>query len=89
MADLSQSTPVKSLDGTVQPLEINPAKLAPASMDSLPSRPKLDTEMSAKGTLPPSGQTLTGKQEHCEWARPKTRMMKGAKIDCSKTSNEN
>lgn len=73
MANLSPSTPVKSLDGTVRPLENNAAPLIPSSMDSLPSRPKLDLEISSKSALPPSGQTLTGKQEHCEWARSKTK----------------
>ncbi|MCJ1468298.1 hypothetical protein MMC07_006926 [Pseudocyphellaria aurata] len=64
MADLSQSTPVKSLDGSIRPLQNDAGKFIPSSNDSLPLRPKSDNQMSSKGTLPPSGQTLTGKQEH-------------------------
>lgn len=73
MADLSQSTLVKSLDGTVRPLENHAAQPTTSGMDSLPSRPKLDPEISSKPALPPSDQTLTGKQEHCEWTRSKTK----------------
>lgn len=66
MADLSSSTPVKSLDGTVRPLEKNAAKLTPPSNDALLSGLKLETQISSKPSLPPSDQALTGKQEHCE-----------------------
>ena len=70
MAHLPEGTPVKALDGTVQPINEglnSPQGPSNASLQhSLPSRLK---EIS-KDSLPPAGQILTGKQEHCKSAHP-------------------
>lgn len=52
---------VKTLDGTIH----SPGATLSASTP-LPSRPKLNAAASYKESVPPSGQALTGKQEHCE-----------------------
>ncbi|MCJ1474322.1 hypothetical protein MMC13_002980 [Lambiella insularis] len=59
MTTLSQETPIKSLDGTIQTV----GGASSHSTDALPSRPMLNGTSSAK-SLPPPGHILTGKQEH-------------------------
>ena len=71
MADISKDTPVKSLDGTIQPLNGSlasaPKSSSNASLEQkLPSRPKPNRTVSSKKSLPRPGQILTGRQEHCQ-----------------------
>ena len=58
MSELTSGTPVKALDGTIQP--VNGAPTVPAT--SLPTRTK---PSSSKDAQLSSRQILTGKQEHC------------------------
>ena len=72
MASLSKETPVKSLDGQIKPLNSSlasaPKLSGNASLEqTLPSRLKSHGTSSSKDSIPPSGQILTGKQEHCQF----------------------
>ena len=69
MVELSRELPVKALDGSVQPLDravsISPSPANNGSTEhDLPKRVK-QSSMSSKISIPPAGQILTGKQEHC------------------------
>lgn len=46
-------------------------RIAPSIIDGLPSRTTVGMRTTTDAKLPLSDQTLTGKQEHCEWALPK------------------
>lgn len=63
-------------------------RIAPSIINGLPSRSKVDMRTTADAKLPVSDQTLTGKQEHCEWALP-TPDGHWGKPNCSKISSEN
>lgn len=59
------STSIKHLDGTIQDLNVSPSSVTRRQNDvSLPSRPNVEASKSSKDSVPPPGQTLTGKQEH-------------------------
>ena len=59
------STSIKHLDGTVQDITVGPGSVASRKNHvSLPSRPNIEASKSSKDSVPPPGQTLTGKQEH-------------------------
>lgn len=74
MVELTKGTPVKALDGTVQPLGAAPnIILQPRNNGSteydLPTRVK-QSSTSSTNSVPQPGQILTGKQEHCESSVP-------------------
>ena len=59
------STNVKELDGAIQDLNSGSSPVSQSQKDmSLPSRPKNEASTSSNDSVPPPGQTLTGKQEH-------------------------
>ena len=59
------STNVKELDEAIQDLDTGSNHVTQRQNDvSLPSRPKNEASTSSKDSVPPPGQTLTGKQEH-------------------------
>lgn len=62
---MAESHPVKSLDGTIQLVNAN-GVVQPQGNTDLPSRPKKGVSSSSKDSVPPSGASLTGKQEHCK-----------------------
>ena len=74
MAELASSTPVKALDGTIQP--VNGAPTVPTT--SLPLRTKPSSSNNAQ---PTSGQILTGKQEHCKFYFVRSGDMTKAPLD--------
>lgn len=63
-------------------------RIAPSITNGLPSRTKVDMRTTTDAKLPLSDQTLTGKQEHCEWALLTPHDHWG-KPNCSKISSEN
>lgn len=63
-------------------------RIAPSVINGLPSRTKMDMRTTIDAKLPLSDQTLTGKQEHCEWALPAPDGHRG-KPNRSKISSEN
>ena len=69
MAQPSETAPVKALDGAVHQ-NVNPADIAASQNGSieqnLPSRIKPNRTASFKSSVPPPGQILTGRQEHCK-----------------------
>lgn len=70
MAELPQPTaPVFPL-GSTSKLQNGDdlTRITPSITNGLPSRTKVDMRTTTDAKLPLSDQTLTGKQEHCEWA---------------------
>ncbi len=66
MADQSREAKIKALDGTIKTIDNGVTKPSPVGSGvSLASRPKDSTAALRKDSVPPPGQTLTGKQEHC------------------------
>lgn len=61
--------------------------IATSSINGLPSRPKVNMQTTTDAKLPPSDRTLTGKQEHCEWASNNGRSW--WKPNCPKILSEN
>ena len=72
MAGLDSNKPVKSLDGTVRPVNGSTPELQAVGSKGMKSelavRPKMNGSASSK-SLPPPGHILTGKQEHCKSLR--------------------
>lgn len=70
MAELPQPTAPVFLLGSTSKLqhEDDLTRIAPSITNGLPSRTKVDMRTTTDAKLPLSDQTLTGKQEHCEWA---------------------
>jgi len=66
MGFLPQHAQGKALDGTIQPMNGAPVLGDSGNTMSLPSRPKPTGPLSSQDSIPPSGATLTGKQEHCK-----------------------
>ena len=63
---MTDHTQIKALDGTVKPVNGNPAFTQGVNSTQLPSRPKSEVTSSSRDSFPPVGATLTGKQEHCK-----------------------
>ena len=62
MADVDKPTEkVKGLDGSVSDPVGNDLTTQSSTREALPYRPKEEKD------VPPPGQTLTGKQEHCKY----------------------
>ena len=58
---------IKSLDGTVQRLDLGPNKVTkPQPDNTLPLLPQKGNSALSRDSVPPPGHQLTGKQEHCE-----------------------
>lgn len=67
MSDSPEPSQLKALDGTVKTVADGPAQTSQSAKTDTSTMPlrSARTESSAGGEATPSGQTLTGKQEHC------------------------
>ena len=66
MAENEKISTIKSLDGTLQRVDLDPNKVTKSELnETLPLRPQKGNSVSSKDSLPPPGHQLTGKQEHC------------------------
>lgn len=75
MTDSSSSGVAKALDGSLRPFTTQNGTLSkgtavkPKLDDAISRRANLDRTAPSKSSVPPSGQILTGKQEHCMFLR--------------------
>lgn len=67
MSELTAPTQDISSQRSQQPLKYLLSNMAAPPSTVLPERPKNATQPHSSASQPPPGQTLTGKQEHCEW----------------------
>lgn len=79
---------VKSLDGTVKQADAGPNSVSkPQSETPLPLRPRNGFGVSSEDSVPPPGQQLTGKQEHCELG-PSVGQSRNTEADIIQISSE-
>ncbi len=75
MTDSSSNGIAKALDGSLRPFTTENGTLSkdtavkPKLDDAVSRRANLDRCASSKSSVPPPGQILTGKQEHCMFLR--------------------
>lgn len=66
--DLGHAGLVKALDGSIQQIGVGTDSITKPKIETpLPLRPNRGISASVKDTVPPPGQQLTGKQEHCNY----------------------
>jgi hypothetical protein len=64
--DLGHAGLVKALDESIQQIGVGTDSVTKPTIETpLPLRPNRGISASVKDTVPPLGQQLTGRQEHC------------------------